>query len=173
MPARRHAGDSRIRTGGARGASESCGSSRETQTKVLLAERRKVPPVKSYGSAGRIALPDECGGRSWSNWNMRQTGKSALTRRGMLTGTAVVGVGTAAVPGLAADRPMISAGRITGCENAGMAASGMSGPPRHASRLRPRRAMQTAEGHGGRPLIHLHRHDDCPEHCRGVSWARR
>ena len=50
-----------------------------------------------------------------------------MARRGMLTGLAAVGVGTAAVPGLAADRPMISGGRITECENSGVAASEMSG----------------------------------------------
>ncbi len=58
---------------------------------------------------------------------MKQPEKSELTRRGMLTGLAAVGVGTAAVPGLAADRPMISAGRVTGCDNAGVAVSRLSG----------------------------------------------
>ena len=57
---------------------------------------------------------------------MKRPRKSVPTRRGLLVGLAATGVGTAAgsVP---ADRPMISAGRISGCGNAGVTVSEMSG----------------------------------------------
>lgn len=81
---------------------------------------------------------------------MKQPGKSALTRRGMLTGMASVGIGTAAGSALAADRPMISGGRISGCENAGVAASEMSGriatPANFARAGRCELSRDTVEG---------------------------
>lgn len=57
---------------------------------------------------------------------MKHPGKSVLTRRGLLAGLTAAGAGTAAGSALA-DRPMIFARRISGCGNAGVAVSELSG----------------------------------------------
>ncbi len=57
---------------------------------------------------------------------MKEPRNSVLTRRGLLVGLTATGVGTAAGSALA-DRPMTSAGRISGCGNAGVTVSEMSG----------------------------------------------